>query len=115
MKPQTMIMSTMKKYRRTGENRKMRLKNSFGTCSKCGKQILWMKTKAGKNMPCNPSFVYYKEQKGGKDRIVLTNGEVVAGVIQDYPEHASGFGYISHFATCEAAQMFRKKSKALAV
>lgn len=48
----------------------MRLKNSFGNCSKCGKQIMWIKTKAGKNMPCNPSFVYYKEQKGGKDRIV---------------------------------------------
>ena len=52
----------------------MRLKNSFGNCSKCGKQIMWIKTKAGKNMPCDPSFVYYKEQKGGKDRIVLTNG-----------------------------------------
>lgn len=42
----------------------MRLKNSFGNCSKCGKQIMWIKTKAGKSMPCNPSFVYYKEQKG---------------------------------------------------
>ena len=66
----------------------MRLKNSFGNCSKCGKQIMWIKTKAGKNMPCNPSFVYYKEQKGGKDRIVLTNGEVAVSTVQDYPEHA---------------------------
>lgn len=90
----------------------MRLKNSFGNCSKCGKQIMWIKTKAGKSMPCNPSFVYYKEQKGGKDRIALTNGEVAVGTVQDYPEHATGFGYISHFATCEAAQMFRKKKKA---
>lgn len=71
----------------------MRLKNSFGNCSKCGKQIMWIKTKAGKNMPCDPSFVYYKEQKGGKDRIVLTNGDVVVGTVQDYPEHATGFGY----------------------
>lgn len=29
----------------------MRLKNSFGNCSKCGKQIMWIKTKAGKSMP----------------------------------------------------------------
>ena len=71
-----------------------------------------LKTKAGKSMPCNPNFVYYKEKKGGKDRIVLTNGEVAVGTVQDYPEHATGFGYISHFATCEAAQMFRKKKKA---
>lgn len=60
----------------------MRLKNSFGNCSKCGKQIMWIKTKAGKSMPCNPSFVYYKEKKGGKDRIVLTNGEVAVGTVQ---------------------------------
>lgn len=93
----------------------MRYKNSFGNCAKCGKQIMWIKTTGGKNMPCNPNFVYYKEQKGGKDRIVLTNGVVVTGTVQDYPEHATGFGYISHFATCEAAQMFRKKKKAVAV
>lgn len=72
---------------------------------------MWIKTTGGKNMPCNPIFVYYKEQKGGKDRIVLTNGVVVTGTVQDYPEHATGFGYISHFATCEAVQMFRKKRK----
>ena len=89
----------------------MRYKNSFGNCTKCGKQIMWIKTTGGKNMPCNPNF----EQKGGKDRIVLTNGVVVTGTVQDYPEHATGFGYISHFATCEAAQMFRKKKKAVAV
>lgn len=72
---------------------------------------MWIKTTGGKNMLCNPNFVYYKEQKGGKNRIVLTNGVVVTGTVQDYQEHATGFGYISHFATCEAAQMFRKKRK----
>ena len=87
----------------------MRLKNSFGNCSKCGKQIMWIKTKAGKNMPCNPSFVYYKEQKGGKDRIVLANGEVTSGTIVTDPGEAQGFGYVSHFATCEYAQTFRRK------
>lgn len=29
------------------------------------------------------TFVYYKEQKGGKDRIVLTNGEVAVGNVQN--------------------------------
>lgn len=89
----------------------MRERNAFGVCAKCGKQIIWIRTKAGKNMPCDSKFVYYKEQAGGKDRIVLENGEVVAGVVQDCHEYATGHGYISHFATCEAAQMFRKKKK----
>ena len=70
---------------------------------------MWIKTKAGKNMPCNPSFVYYKEQKGGKDRIVLANGEVTSGTIVTDPGEAQGFGYVSHFATCEYAQTFRRK------
>lgn len=39
----------------------MRLKNSFGNCSKCGKQIMWIKTKAGKSMPWEKKF---KEDTG---------------------------------------------------
>lgn len=85
---------------------------NYGYCPKCKKQVIWIRTQAGRNMPCNGEIKYYKEEAGGKDRIVLTNGEVAVGTVQDYPEHATGFGYISHFATCEAAQMFRKKKKA---
>lgn len=62
-------------------------------------------------MPCNPQFVYYKAHDGGKDRIILPNGKVVAGTIQERPEYADGHGYISHFATCQCAQMFRRKKK----
>ncbi|MDO4651122.1 MAG: hypothetical protein Q4B26_20985 [Eubacteriales bacterium] len=63
-------------------------------------------------MPCNPNFVYYKEGAGGKDRIVLHNGQVVVGEVRERPEYSDGHGYISHFATCEAANMFRRKNKA---
>ncbi|HIY02362.1 MAG TPA: hypothetical protein IAA26_11045 [Candidatus Blautia faecipullorum] len=85
--------------------------NQYGTCAKCKKQILWIKTKAGKNMPCDTGFVYYKEEAGGKDRIVLPNGQVVTGTIIKESEQADGYGYISHFATCEFSQMFRRKKK----
>ena len=93
---------------------KQKTQNNFSQCSKCGARILWVRMKSGKKMPVNPQFVNFVAD-GGKDRIVLTNGEVAVGTVQDYPEHATGFGYISHFATCEAAQMFRKKKKAAAV
>lgn len=89
----------------------MRKSNQFGTCRSCGMQILWIDTIGGKKMPCNPQFVYYKAHDGGKDRIVLPNGQVVAGTIQERPEYADGHGYISHFATCQCAQMFRRKKK----
>lgn len=42
----------------------------FGTCRQCGDRILWVKTKAGKNMPVNPELVNYKAVPGGKERIV---------------------------------------------
>lgn len=71
--------------------------NPFGTCRACGARILWVKTKAGKNMPVNPELIDYKA--GGKERIVKEDGEVVAGS-KAVANDADGYGYISHFATC---------------
>lgn len=81
-------------------------------CKKCGKEIRFIRTTAGKSMPCDSGFIYYKEEPEGKDRIVLPNGQVVVGTIVNGPEFADGFGFISHFATCEFSQMFRRKKKA---
>lgn len=79
-----------------------------GTCQKCGKKILWVQMRSGKKMPVNPHFVNFRKDRG-KDRIVLTNGEVTAGTIVTDSRTADGFGYMSHFATCEYAQRFRRK------
>lgn len=51
----------------------------FSQCNRCGARIMWVKTKAGKNMPVDPQFVDFKKIKGGKERLVLPSGEVVAG------------------------------------
>lgn len=48
-------------------------RGNFGRCAGCGAQIIWIKTKAGKNMPCNTLLVDYKAD-GGKDKIVLQTG-----------------------------------------
>lgn len=48
------------------------------TCRGCGAPIVWIKTPAGKAMPCDPAPVYYKAATGGKDKIVTTRGEVVS-------------------------------------
>lgn len=77
----------------------MRSSNPFGACRNCGKQIMWIKTKAGKNMPVNPTFVNYIEVNGGRERIVKQDGTVVAGELCNQEESKS-IGYISHFATC---------------
>jgi len=60
---------------------------------------MWVRTKAGKNMPVNPGLVNYKAVAGGKERIVTPEGSVVVGE-RVRAEEADGYGYISHFATC---------------
>lgn len=57
-------------------------------CKGCGFQIVWVKTKAGKNMPCDPELV----------KVVTEDGDVVTG-------------RVSHFATCPNADDFRKPKK----
>ena len=65
----------------------------FSQCNRCGARIMWVKTKAGKNTPVDPQFVDFKKIKGGRERLVLPNGEVVAGERCKASE-ADGYGYI---------------------
>ena len=81
----------------------MRSSNPFGTCAYCGRRIMWIRTKAGKNMPVNPELISYcrpKEGEKAKEKIVTPTGEVISADKTD-SQKAVGTGYISHFATCE--------------
>ena len=82
---------------------------NFGQCRGCGCRVLWIRTKAGKNMPCNPTLINYRKESGGKEKIVTQEGEVVSGITGVDQEEADGIGYISHFATCTQAKSFRKR------
>lgn len=76
--------------------------NSFGTCRYCGKQIMWIRTKAGKNMPVDPAMINYRRSVNGdraKEKIVTPQGEVLSADRTSNRE-AEGYGYIPHFSTC---------------
>lgn len=88
--------------------RREKAPDNFSQCRKCGARIIFVRMKSGKSMPVNPNSVNFRRD-GGKDRIVLANGEVTSGTIVTDPREAQGFGYVSHFATCEYAQTFRRK------
>lgn len=80
----------------------MRSSDPFGTCSYCGRRIMWIWTKAGKNMPVDPEMISYRRPEAGKkatDKIVTQTGEVVCADRVESSQ-AEGTGYISHFATC---------------
>lgn len=84
-----------------------------GYCRACGERIIWIKTTHGKNMPCNASAVVYWDTKKGSHTIVTQNGETIAKaeLDRDIADKATGLGYIPHWATCPAADRFKKFSK----
>lgn len=81
------------------------------SCRGCGAPIVWIKTPAGKAMPCDPAPVYYKAAPGGKDKIVTTRGEVVSCEIVPGGE-ATDAGYRPHWATCPQAGQFKRGGRA---
>lgn len=64
------------------------MEEAISKCSKCDKEIIFVKTRGGKQMPCDPAMI-----------TILTD----AGDIER--------GRISHFATCPFASDFRKGKK----
>ena len=86
------------------------MRNPYGFCKSCGQMVIWIKTQAAKNMPCNPEIITYRKQKGGKEKIVTINGEVYSGeIVEAGALDATGIGYISHFATCPNASKHRER------
>ena len=42
---------------------------SEGTCRQCGRRILWVRMKSGKNMPVDMALHNYKKDSTGKEKI----------------------------------------------
>jgi len=79
-------------------------------CKRCEADIIWIKTAKGKSMPCDAKVTYYiQKAKGGKQRIVTPNGEVLSCEYTDDPNSATGTGYVPHWYTCPYADNFRKR------
>jgi hypothetical protein len=80
----------------------------MAACKACMAAIVWIKTPAGKSIPCNETPVYYIEKpKSGKKRIVTQNGEVLSCEYTEDPSKATGVGYVPHWATCPYADRFK--------
>jgi len=81
-------------------------------CRGCGKEIAFIKTEKGKSMPVNPQAVYFIPA-GGPNTYIMIDGKIQRGREPDWTDEGKveQIGYISHFATCPAADSFRKKRK----
>lgn len=78
-------------------------------CKSCGATIIWIKTAAGKSMPCDAEPLTYRTNPNGAAVIVTPNGETLKADLEERPEKATGIGYISHFATCPNAATHRRR------
>lgn len=83
------------------------MSGNIGKCRKCGKRIMFVRMKSGKSMPVDETFVNYRLETLGKDRIVTPDGDVVVCTAGVDAKEADGFGYVSHFATCSDARQHK--------
>lgn len=85
----------------------------MGICKGCGKQIIWIKTSAGKSMPCDHTPITYWQKEKAAGKVVTPNGEVLSCEFVGDLNQATGIGYISHYATCPQSAHFRRHAKQL--
>lgn len=80
-------------------------------CKYCDADIIWITTKAGKPMPCEPGLIPFWAKVKAKEKVVTDDGDVVSCLLDGDPEKITGLGHMSHFATCPHADRARKKRK----
>ena len=52
------------------------------TCRGCGAPLVWIRTAAGKAMPCDAEPVLYKAREGAAGKIVTTDERLLACVVR---------------------------------
>lgn len=75
-------------------------------CKGCGKEIKWVYVNSGKKMPVNPQKIPYRFDMRGGLTLITEDGRIAKAVLD---LDSDKYGYESHFATCPAAEIFRRK------
>ena len=76
---------------------------SYGTCRRCGRRILWVVTTNGKRMPCDPEVIRFDRAElfGPDERpesFLTPEGKIHRGIRVN---EGKEMGYVPHFATCD--------------
>lgn len=78
-------------------------------CRGCGKEITFIRSAAGNNIPCDAEPIRFREMsrfgKEKKENFVTMDGRIRSG--QRDPK-GECVGYRSHWATCTEAGKFRR-------
>ena len=83
-------------------------------CRGCGAEIIFIKSQAGKTVPCDPEPVYVRQEPHGYTYLTKDGRTIfgtIAGDADDDPDANLLEAYVSHFATCPVGGKFRKPRK----
>ena len=84
----------------------------MATCRGCGQPIIWIKTTAGKPMPCDPIPLPYWARDKAKEKVVTKAGEVISCDLSGEVGTNTGLGYVPHWATCPERDRFKRGAMA---
>ena len=79
-------------------------------CKSCNAEIIWIKTAAGRSMPCDAERVQF-DPDTGNETFITPGGNVVKGsLLKKGHSGRNGFlyGYVPHWATCPNADRHRR-------
>lgn len=81
-------------------------------CRGCGREIEWIRTTAGKNMPVDPELVFVIESDR-TDRFVTDDGAVIIGRRATCEEESRDLpvAFVPHWKTCPNAGEFRRNGR----
>lgn len=79
-------------------------------CRWCGAPIRFIRTVRGKTMPVDAEPVPYVFDANGPNYYLDEEGHLIHGSpLQEGENEETDLGYVSHFATCPAADQARKR------
>jgi len=89
-------------------------------CKTCASPVVWIRTTAGRAMPCDPKRVEAWKpptpaegitSQAERVTLITDQGDVLTAFMQGGPGWTSVVGRISHFATCPDADKHRKDER----
>ncbi|MCL2045752.1 MAG: hypothetical protein FWG88_05145 [Oscillospiraceae bacterium] len=82
-------------------------------CRYCGKLIKYIRTAAGKYMPCDATRVYFVEDPRGPDFVYIGERESAYGYILQSEALGSVKAYRPHWGTCTGEKFVPRKGKSV--
>ena len=80
-------------------------------CRECGKPLIFIRTRAGKNMPCEAEPVFYWPDDNGPLMFYQHNGTYERGTLEGHPAVPQGSGYVPHWGRCRRDEAKHQKGE----